>query len=75
MSPYPRICVRGHLDSLFPAGGELLGILYVSLLPSLEDTELDKLSLGAYGTIRLWPFHALEVTSMSYKGRNRIMNL
>ena len=76
MSCSPTICVKRRLDSPVSADEEPLGIFYVPLLPSLEDTELDKLSLGAYSTIRLGPFHAHEIISRSYnKGRNKIMSV
>lgn len=76
MSPPPTICVSGPSGSPVSAGGEPQGIFHVSLLPSLEDTELDKLSLGAHRTVRLGPFHAHEIISMSYnKGGNKIMSL
>ena len=76
MSCSPTICVKRRLDSPVSADEEPLGIFYVPLLPSLEDTELDKLSLGAHSTIRLGPFHAHEIISRSYnKGRNKIMSV
>lgn len=72
----PRTCVKGPLGGHVSAGGEFLGILYVPLLPFLEDTKLDKLSLGDHSTIRLGPFHAHDIISMSYnKGRNKTMTL
>lgn len=59
------------MDGHVSAGGEFLGIFYVSLLPSLEDTELDKLSLGDHSTIRLEPFHAHEIISELQQGKKQ----
>jgi len=59
MSCSPTICVKRCLDSPVSADEEPLGIFYVPLLPSLEDTELDKLSLGAHSTVRLGPFQPM----------------
>ena len=49
----------------------------VSLFSSLEDTELDKLSLRDHNTRWLGPsFHVRGIISMSYNaGRNKIMSV